>query len=196
MPVSVYEGERTLVKDNHHLGRFDMSGIPPAAKGVAKVEVLFEIDENSILTVTATEKGTGKAKSINITNDKGRLTPEQIEKMVQDAEKFADEDKAIKERIDAKHSLSNYIHTMQMTIDDKERLADKIDEDDKEIIRDALHDAEKWLNANDEASREDFDDQMKELQSVCDPIIAKIYQGMGGQGGGFDDDDDEEFADL
>jgi len=101
----VFEGERTLVKDNHQLGKFDLSGIPPAARGVPQIEVTFEIDENSILTVNAVEKGTGKAESISITNDKGRLTPEEIERMVQEAEQFADEDKAIKEKIDAKHSL-------------------------------------------------------------------------------------------
>jgi len=94
-----------LVKDNHQLGKFDLSGIPPAARGVPQIEVTFEIDENSILTVNAVEKGTGKAESISITNDKGRLTPEEIERMVQEAEQFADEDKAIKEKIDAKHSL-------------------------------------------------------------------------------------------
>lgn len=94
-----------MVKDNHQLGKFDLSGIPPAARGVPQIEVTFEIDENSILTVNAVEKGTGKAESISITNDKGRLTPEEIERMVAEAEQFADEDKAIKEKIDAKHSL-------------------------------------------------------------------------------------------
>merc|ERR1719362_82567 len=103
--ISVFEGERAMVKDNHQLGKFDLSGIPPAARGVPQIEVTFEIDENSILTVNAVEKGTGKAESISITNDKGRLTPEEIERMVQEAEQFADEDKAIKEKIDAKHSL-------------------------------------------------------------------------------------------
>merc|ERR1719223_101360 len=103
--ISVFEGERTMVKDNHQLGKFDLSGIPPAARGVPQIEVTFEIDENSILTVNAVEKGTGKAESISITNDKGRLTPEEIERMVQEAEQFADEYKAIKERIDSKHAL-------------------------------------------------------------------------------------------
>jgi len=156
--ISVFEGERTMVKDNHQLGKFDLTGIPPAARGVPQIEVTFEIDENSILTVNAVEKGTGKAETISITNDKGRLTPEEIERMVQEAEKFADEDKAIKERIDAKHTLQNYIYTMRNTIEDKDKLADKLDEDDKNTIAEVLSEAEDWLNANEEASREDFDE--------------------------------------
>jgi endoplasmic reticulum chaperone BiP len=103
--ISVFEGERSMVKDNHQLGKFDLTGIPPAARGVPQIEVTFEIDENSILTVTGIEKGVGKAETISITNDKGRLTKEEIEQMISDAEKFADEDKAIKEKIDAKHAL-------------------------------------------------------------------------------------------
>merc|ERR1712187_502508 len=107
--IAVFEGERSLVKDNHQLGKFDLSGIPPAQRGVPQIEVTFEIDENSILTVSGVEKGTGKQENISITNDKGRLTKEEIEQMILDAEKFADEDKAIKERIDAKHAFQNYI---------------------------------------------------------------------------------------
>merc|ERR1712038_1988194 len=108
--IAVFEGERSMVKDNHKLGKFDLTGIPPAARGVPQIEVTFEIDENSILTVTGVEKGTGKQENISITNDKGRLTPEEIEQMILDAEKFADEDKAVKERIDAKHAYQNYIY--------------------------------------------------------------------------------------
>lgn len=191
--IAVFEGERSLVKDNHQLGKFDLTGIPPAQRGVPQIEVTFEIDENSILTVSGVEKGTGKAETISITNDKGRLTKEEIEKMIADAEKFADEDKAIKEKIDAKHSLQNYIFSMRNTIEDKDKLAEKLDEDDKSTISDALTEAEDWLNANDDAEKDDFDEHMKELQSVCDPIIAKVYQSQGGQSA---DDDDEEFEDL
>lgn len=100
--------------------------------------------------------------------------------MVQEAEQFADEDKAIKERIDSKHALQNYVFTMRNTIEDSDKLADKLDADDKEAIADALAEAEDWLNANDEATREDFDEQLKDLQKICDPIIATVYQGQGG----------------
>ena len=192
--IAVFEGERTQVKDNHQLGKFDLSGIPPAQRGVPQIEVTFEIDENSILTVSGVEKGTGKQENISITNDKGRLTKEEIEQMIEDAEKFADEDKAIKEKIDAKHAFQNYIFQMRNTIEDKDKLADKLEEDDKSTITDALTEAEDWLNSNDDAGKEEFDEQMKELQRVCDPIIAQIYQAQGGQGGDYDDD--EEFEDL
>ena len=193
--VAVFEGERSLVKDNHQLGKFDLTGIPPAARGVPQIEVTFEIDENSILTVTGVEKGVGKSETISITNDKGRLTKEEIEQMIADAEKFADEDKAVKERIDAKHALQNYIYTMRNTIEDKDKLAEKLSEDDKSTIQDGLTEAEGWLNSNGEdADKDAIEEQMKELQSICDPIIATVYNSQGSQYG--TDDDDEEFEDL
>ncbi len=127
-----------MTKDNHQLGKFDLTGVPPAPRGVPQIEVTFEIDENSILSVSAVEKGTGKSESITVTNDKGRLSKEEIEAMIRDAEKFADQDKALKEKIDAKNSLENYIYTMRNTIEDKEKLADKIDAEDKDKIKEAL----------------------------------------------------------
>lgn len=136
--IAVFEGERALVKDNHNLGKFDMNGIPPAPRGTPQIEVTFEIDENSILTVSANEKGTGKTESLTITNDKGRLSKEDIERMVEESEKFAEQDKAIKEKLDAKHQLDNYVYQMRNQIEDKEKLADKLDEDDKKLIADAL----------------------------------------------------------
>jgi heat shock protein 5 len=139
--IQVFEGERAMTKDNHLLGKFDLNGIPPAQRGVPQIEVTFEIDENSILSVIAHEKGTGKTETITITNDKGRLSKDEIEAMIRDAEKFADQDKALKEKIDAKNSLENYIYTMRNTIEDKEKLADKIEDGDKEKIKDALTDA-------------------------------------------------------
>jgi heat shock protein 5 len=136
--ISVYEGERALVKDNHMLGKFDLNGIPPAPRGVPQIDVTFEIDENSILTVSAHEKGTDKKETISITNDKGRLTKDEIEAMIADAEKFADEDAAVKAKIDSRHQLENYIFQMRNTIEDSEKLADKLDEDDKATINDAI----------------------------------------------------------
>jgi len=173
--ISVFEGERALTKDNHNLGKFDMTGIPPAPKGVPQIEVTFEIDENSILTVSASDKGTGKKETITITNDKGRLTKEEIERMIADSEKFADEDKAIKEKIDAKNSFENYIYQMKTTIEDKDKLAEKLSDEDKSTIKDALTDAQDWFNANVDAEKDDFEDKLKELQSTCDPIISKVY---------------------
>merc|ERR1711967_28257 len=139
--IAVFEGERALTKDNHNLGKFDMSGIPPAPKGVPQIEVTFEIDENSILTVSAADKGTGKKETITITNDKGRLTKEEIDQMIADSEKYADEDKAIKEKIDAKNQFENYIYQMKNSVEDKEKPAEKLSDEDKSTIKDALTDA-------------------------------------------------------
>lgn len=189
--ISVFEGERALTKDNHNLGKFDMTGIPPAPKGVPQIEVTFEIDENSILTVSANDKGTGKKEVITIENDKGRLSKEEIERMIQDSEKYADEDKAIKEKIDAKNQFENYIYQMKNSVDDKDKLAEKLSEEDKSTIKDALTDASDWLNANSDAEKDDFEDKLKELQRTCDPIISAVYQKMGGQGQ--EGDEDEEF---
>ena len=194
--LSVYEGERALTKDNHNLGKFDMTGIPPAPKGVPQIEVTFEIDENSILTVSASDKGTGKKEAITITNDKGRLSKEEIDQMIADSEKYADEDKAIKEKIDAKNGFENYIYQMKNSVEDKEKLADKIPEEDKSTITDALTDAQDWLNANSDAEKDEFEDKLKELQAVCDPIVSKVYQASGGQGGAEEDEEEEEFDEL
>jgi len=196
--ISVFEGERALTKDNHNLGKFDMSGIPPAPKGVPQIEVTFEIDENSILTVSASDKGTGKKETITITNDKGRLTKEEIDQMIADSEKYAEEDKAIKEKIDAKNQFENYIYQMKNSVEDKEKLAEKLADEDKSTIKDALTDAQDWLNANADAEKDDFEDKLKELQTVCDPIVSKVYQAAGGQAGaeGEGEAEEEEFDEL
>ena len=170
-----------------------MSGIPPAPKGVPQIEVTFEIDENSILTVSASDKGTGKKETITITNDKGRLTKEQIEQMIKDSQKFEAEDKAIKDRIDTKNQFENYIYQMKNSIDDKQKLAEKLAADDKSKIKDALTDASDWLNANQDAEKDEIEDKLKELQGVCDPIIQKVYQSMGGQGQSGSSTEDEDF---
>lgn len=161
--IQVFEGERALTKDNHMLGKFDLTDIPPAARGVPQIEVTFEIDENSILSVSALEKGTDKVETITITNDKGRLSKDEIEAMIRDAEKFADQDKEVKEKIDAKNSLENYIYTMRNTVEDKEKLADKIEESDKEKIMDALTEAQEWVTSNEDADKDDYDSQLKNL---------------------------------
>lgn len=195
--ISVFEGERALTKDNHNLGKFDMQGIPPAPKGVPQIEVTFEIDENSILTVSAADKGTGKKESITITNDKGRLTKEEIDQMIADSEKYAEEDKAIKEKIDAKNQFENYIYQMKNSVEDKEKLAEKLSDEDKSTIKDALTDAQDWLNANSDAEKDDFEDKLKELQSTCDPIVSKVYQASGSQGGAEGkEEEEEEFDEL
>jgi len=194
--IKIFEGERTMTKDNHLLGNFDLTGIPKAPRGVPQIEVTFDLDENGILTVGAEDTGTGNTESITITNDQGRLSKEEIEQMVADAEKFAEEDKIIKEKIDAKNSLDNYLHSMRNTIEDKEKLADKLDEDDKETIAEALQEHQEWLDSNPDADKEDYEEHLNDLQSVCDPIISQVYQQNQGADFDEDDDDDDSYDDL
>ncbi|KAH6679346.1 dnaK-type molecular chaperone BiP [Halenospora varia] len=185
--IQVFEGERTMTKDNNQLGKFELTGIPPAPRGVPQIEVSFELDANGILKVTAGDKGTGKTESITITNDKGRLTQEEIDRMVQEAEKYADEDKATKERIEARNGLENYAFSLKNQVNDEEGLGGKIDEDDKETILDAVKEATEWLEENAAtATSEDFEEQKEKLSNVAYPITSKLY---GGAGGASEDDE-------
>ena len=177
--IQVYEGERTMTKDNHNLGKFDLTGLPPAPRGVPQIEVTFDIDANGILNVSAADKSTGKQNKITITNDKGRLSKEDIEKMVNDAEKFKAEDEKQKERISAKNGLESYCFNMKSTIDD-EKLKDKITEAERKSITSKCDEALSWLDSNQLAEKDEFTDKQKEVEAVCNPIIAKLYQGAGG----------------
>jgi len=180
--IQVYEGERAMTKDNHNLGKFDLTGIPPAPRGVPQIEVTFDIDANGILNVSAADKSTGKQNKITITNDKGRLSKEEIERMVNDAEKFKADDEKQKDRISAKNGLESYCFNMKTTLDD-EKVKDKISEDDRKAISDKCDEAIKWLDANQLAEVEEFNAQQKEVEAVCNPIITKLYADVGGAGG-------------
>merc|ERR1712112_448908 len=179
--IQVYEGERAMTKDNHLLGKFDLTGIPPAPRGVPQIEVTFDIDANGILNVSACDKSTGKQNKITITNDKGRLSKEEIERMVNDAEKFKDDDEKQKERISAKNNLESYCFNMKTTIED-EKVKDKIGEDEKKKILDKCDETIKWLEANQLAEVAEFQDKQKEVEAVCTPIIKKMYESAGGTG--------------
>jgi len=181
--IQVYEGERAMTKDNHLLGKFDLTGIPPAPRGVPQIEVTFDVDANGILNVSACDKSTGKQNKITITNDKGRLSKEEIEKMVNDAEKYKAEDDLQKERISAKNNLESYCFNMKSTIDD-EKLKDKISSDERKIINDKCDEAIKWLDLNQTADKEEYADKQKDVEGVCSPIITKLYQEAGGAPGG------------
>jgi len=185
--IQVYEGERSMTKDNNLLGKFELSGIPPAPRGVPQIEVTFDVDANGILNVNAADKSTGKNQKITITNDKGRLSKEDIEKMVNDAEKFkADDDKA-KARVAAKNELESYAYQMKQTLED-EKITDKIDEADKKKIKEKADEVISWLDNNQTAEQDEFADKKKELEQVCMPIMTKLYQqggappGAGGMG--------------
>jgi L1 cell adhesion molecule like protein len=191
--IQVYEGERAMTKDNHNLGKFDLTGIPPAPRGVPQIEVTFDIDANGILNVSAADKSTGKQNKITITNDKGRLSKEEIERMVNDADKFKAEDEKQKERISAKNGLESYCFNMKTTIED-EKVKDKISGDDAKAINSKCDETIQWLDANQLAEVDEYTAKQKEVEGVCNPIITKLYGAgggapgagpdMGGMGGG------------
>ena len=174
--IQVFEGERARTKDNNLMGKFELTGIPPAPRGVPQIEVTFDLDANGILKVGASDKGTGKAESITITNDKGRLSPEDIERMVAEAEEFAEEDKAIKAKIEARNGLENYAFSLKSQVGDEKGLGGQIDEDDKQTILDAVKEAIDWLDENGAtASAEDFEEQKEQLSGIAYPITSKLY---------------------
>lgn len=177
--IQVYEGERPLTKDNHLLGKFDLTGIPPAPRGVPQIEVTFEIDVNGILKVTAEDKGTGNKEKITITNDHNRLTPEDIERMIKDAEKFADDDKKVKERVEAKNELESYAYSLKNQVSDKEKLGAKLSDEEKTTIESAVDEAIKWLESSSDADVADLKARKKQLEDTVQPIIAKLYAGAG-----------------
>ncbi|XP_061392506.1 endoplasmic reticulum chaperone BiP [Musca vetustissima] len=178
--IQVYEGERPMTKDNHLLGKFDLTGIPPAPRGIPQIEVSFEIDANGILQVSAEDKGTGNKEKIVITNDQNRLTPEDIERMIHDAEKFADEDKKLKEKVESRNELESYAYSLKNQIGDKEKLGAKLSEDEKVKMEAAIDESIKWLETNADADPEEYKKQKKDLEAIVQPIIAKLYQGTGG----------------
>jgi len=196
--IQVFEGERPMTKDNHILGKFDLQNIPPAPRGVPQIEVTFEIDVNGVLRVGAEDKGAGSKESITISNDQNRLTPEDIEKMVQDAEKFADEDKKLKEKVEARNELEGYLYGLKNQVKDKEKLGGKLSEEDTETVMEAVEEGISWLDENDDAEPEEFKEQKKAVEDIVTPIISALYKdGEGGpdMGGGDDEDEDEDEDD-
>merc|ERR1712017_45408 len=162
--IQVFEGERPMTKDNHKLGQFGVTGIAPAPRGVPQIEVTFEIDSNGILVVGA--------------KDKGRLTEEQIEKMIKEAEEFAEEDKLLKEKGDARNAFDNYLHSMKSAVEgsgENKGLGEKMDEDEKETVDDAIKDGQDWLSSNPDADTEEIKEKQKEIEGICSPIVQKYY---------------------
>ncbi|CAH1997098.1 unnamed protein product [Acanthoscelides obtectus] len=176
--IQVYEGERAMTRDNNLLGKFELTGIPPAPRGVPQIEVTFDIDANGILNVTAIEKSTNKENKITITNDKGRLSKEDIERMVNEAEKYRNEDDKQKATISAKNALESYCFNIKSTMED-DKIKEKISEADKNTVMVIA-----WLDANQLADKEEYEHKQKELENICNPIITKLYQGAGGAPGG------------
>jgi len=180
--IQVYEGERAMTKDNNLLGKFELTGIPPAPRGVPQIEVTFDVDANGILNVSAVDKSTGKENKITITNDKGRLSKEEIERMVQEAEKYKTDDDAQRERISAKNALESYCFNMKSTVED-DKVKDKLSESDRKSITEACDNAIKWLDSNQLADKEEYEHKQKEVEKICTPIVTKMYGDAGAPGG-------------
>ncbi|AWU76143.1 heat shock protein SSA2 [Pichia kudriavzevii] len=179
--IQVFEGERARTKDNNLLGKFELSGIPPAPRGVPQIEVTFDIDANGILNVSALEKGTGKTQKITITNDKGRLSQEDIERMVSEAEKFKEEDEKEAGRIAAKNQLESYAYSVKNTSSEK-AFEEKVEASEREQLTKACEEVISWLDENQTATKEEFEDRQKELEQVVNPIMTKFYQAGGAPG--------------
>jgi len=183
--IQVYEGERSLTKDNNLLGKFELSEIPPAPRGTPKIKVKYSIDENGILNVTATEESTGKSNKIIITNDKGRLTPEQIKRMVDDAARHADDDLSAKEKIEARNGLDSYAHQVKKMLSE-EQMASKISQEDKKEIESAVVEVQQWLEKNLSAEKDEIEHKKQEFEKKVTPIISQLHQGVqGGMPSGF-----------
>ena len=172
--IQVFEGERARTKDNNLLGKFELTGIPPAPRGVPQIEVVFDLDANGIMNVSAVEKGTGKTNKITITNDKGRLSKEEIERMLAEAEKYKAEDEAEAGRIQAKNGLESYAYSLKNTLSEGKL---QISEDDKKKVEDKINEVISWLDNNQTAEKDEYESQQKELESVANPIISAAYGG-------------------
>jgi heat shock 70kDa protein 1/2/6/8 len=172
--IQIFEGERAMTKDCNSLGKFELSGIPPAPRGVPKIEVSFDIDSNGILNVSAKDLGTGKSQKVTITNDSGRLSKSDIERMVSEAEKFKDDDRKIRERIEAKNKLENYIYNIKNTMED-ENMKGKIGNEDVETIENLIKTTNQWLDDNVDAEQEEFENKLKDAEKIVNPIMQKLY---------------------
>merc|ERR1712173_409438 len=178
--IQVYEGERTMTRDNHRLGQFDLTGIPPAPRGVPQIEVTFDIDANGILNVNAVEKGSGKQNKITITNDKGRLSKEDIDRMVNDAEQYKAEDEQQKERITSKNGLESYIFSVKSSLGE-EQIKSRVPGEELNNIKTALDDAMDWLDKNQLAEADEFKSKQQEVERIVNPVMTRLYQGDGQQ---------------
>jgi len=175
-----------LTKDNHLLGRFELTGIPPAPRGVPQIEVTFQVDANGILQVSAEDKGTGKAEQITITSDKGRLSEDDINRMVREAEEYAEEDRMVKERLDARNGLESYLYNLKNTFDEND-MAEKLAVQDQKEMMDMIDETLDWLNRHPDAAKEDLDDKRKEVEQVANPIMRQVYSGGPGPEDDFED---------
>merc|ERR1719461_2195122 len=194
--IQVYQGERAMTKDNIHLGKFELAGIPPAPRGVPQIEVTFEIDANGILSVKAADKETGTSEEITISADKNRPSQAEVDEMIASAKEFEEEDKRLRETVEARNQLEGTAFSMLSQIEDEEKLGGKLSEDDKETIKEACEEATQWVSDNPDAELEDYKEKLQELQELVNPIVSGVYEGAGGEGGYDEDDEDWEHDEL
>jgi heat shock 70kDa protein 1/2/6/8 len=186
--IQVFEGERGMTKSNRMLGQFELTGIPPSPRGVPQIEVSFDVDANGILSISAADKGTGLTESLTITSEKGRLSEAEIERMVKEAEEFAEQDAAEKAKIQAKNELEAYLYNLKNSITDA--LKEKIPEDDQKSLMDTIQEALVWLEDHPAAEKEDYDEKQKEVERQANPILKRAYESSAaGSAGGAPDGD-------
>lgn len=183
--IQVFEGERSMTKSNRLLGQFELSGIPPAPRGIPQIEVSFDVDANGILSISAHDKGTGKQETLTITSEKGRLSEEEIERMVQEAEQFADQDKAEREKVQARNELEAYLYNLKNSINDS--LQGKLQENDKSTLTTTVEEALVWLEDHPAAEKADYDEKQKEVEHTVNPILKRAYESKDGAGSSEDD---------
>merc|ERR1719492_502141 len=193
--IQVFQGERAMTKDNIPLGKFELTNIPPASRGVPQIEVTFEIDANGILNVKALDKATGNENEITITADKNRPSDEEINEMIESAKRFEAEDKRLRETVETRNQLESQAFSLLSQIEDEEKLGGKLSEDDKETVREACEEVTQFISENPDADLEDFKEKLQELQELVNPIVSGVYEGAGG-GGDEDDDDWDEHDEL
>lgn len=187
--IQVFEGERSMTKDNHLLGKFDLTGIAPAPRGTPQIEVTFLVDSNGILQVSAEDKGTGKAEQITITSESGRLSQEEIDRMVNEAEQYAEEDRRLRERIDSRNGLESYLYNLKNTLEDTPN-PESLSAQDKKELHDMVDETLDWLEENQDGDKEDYDEKQKEVEQVANPIMRNMYAGGANQ-----HDMDDDFTD-
>ena len=192
--IQVYEGERSMTKDNHYIGRFELTGIPPAPRGVPQIEVTFMVDANGILQVTAEERGTGKSESITITADQGRLSDEDIERMVREAAEYEEEDRLVRDRMNARNGLESYVYNLKNSLDEADDSA--LPAQDKKEVMDMIDEILDWLEEYPDSSKEDFDEKQKELEQIANPLMRQMYSQSGGDYSGGEDADDFDDGEL
>jgi heat shock protein 5 len=189
--IQVFQGERSMTKDNIPLGKFELTGIPPAPRGTPQIEVTFEVDANGILNVQAQDKASGNVQSITITADKGRPSEKDIEEMLRTAEEFADEDKAMKERVTSRNEMEGYLYNIKSQIKDEDKLGKVVTEDQKTTIEEAVEDGLEWFESHsNSATKEEFEEKLAEIKKVVDPIVQELYAKSGGSSRSTRSDDD------